>query len=154
MARVPGAGPLGVTIGFTAVAVVAHIAYWAVWFANPLLLATTNTACYFVHQNSFPVADAWIALSSLLATIGLLRRHSMPILWLPMSAATSLYLTLLDFLFDLQNGIFLAPTGDWAGVGIEIAVLIANVIGAAWVAHFTWTYRHWFLSLEKASPAG
>ena len=153
MVKTPGGAALGLTIGLTVVDLIAHIAYWAVWFANPLLLATSTHACYFTHQNSFPLADAWIALTSLLAMVALVRRRSSALLWLPMTAATSLYLTLIDFLFDLQNDIFQAPSGDWLGVVIEIAILVANVLGAAWVSYFTWTHRHWLLSLEKAQPA-
>src|SRR4051812_36272988 len=114
--------------GILLFAAVATTAYWVVWFfVDPKLLATTNDPAYFVFENAFPLADARLIACSVLATRALWRRRASALLWMLVGASASIYLGAMDVLFDLENGIYRAPTGDWVGVGIEVFINLATL---------------------------
>src|SRR5438874_2527225 len=98
-------------IGILLFAALAIPAYWIVWFIDRTILATSNQPSYFVFENAFPLADGWIVLAALLGAVALIRRRASAVVWVPAAGATSVYLALMDLLFDLENGIFKAPTG-------------------------------------------
>jgi len=62
-----------VIAGMLLFAAVVTIAYWVIWFSNRDILASAHTIQYFTFENACPAADGWGVISSLLATIGLLR---------------------------------------------------------------------------------
>jgi hypothetical protein len=146
----PSTPPRGLhaTMGLCVFAAVGQIAFWCIWFfVDKTLLATANTKAYYAFENAFPLADAWMAATCALAARALWRRQATALLWLLLAASASLYLGAMDVLFDLENGIYLAPLGDWAGVGIEIAINALTLAGGAWVAVFAWTNRRYFQAL-------
>jgi hypothetical protein len=119
---------------------VATIAYWVVWFAiDRELLASAHTESYYAFENAFPLADAWMAFAGLAATIALVRRRASAFLWSIAAGATSLYLGLLDVLFDLENGIY--HSGDTGGVIVEVAINVLTLSLGAGVLVWTWRKR-------------
>src|ERR1700753_4327069 len=86
-------------LGTLVFGVVATTAYWVIWFGvNRAWLASANTESYYAFENSFPVADAWMTLAGLLATVALLRRRASALLWCIVAGAVSIYLGFLDVL--------------------------------------------------------
>ena len=136
--------PRGTSAAFwiMALTVVAMIAYWGIWFfVDRDWLATAHTPEYYAFENAFPLADAWMTLASLLGAVALRRGRPSAVFWMLVGGGASVYLGLMDVLFDLQHGIYLAPTGDWVGVGVEVAVNLATLLAGGWILRFAWRNR-------------
>jgi hypothetical protein len=119
---------------------VATIAYWVVWFGiDRELLASAHTDSYYAFENSFPVADAWMAFAGVAATVALVRRRASAFLWSIAAGTTSVYLGLLDVLFDLENGIY--HSSDTGGVVVEIAINVLTLSLGTVVLVWTWQKR-------------
>src|SRR5215467_11533232 len=102
-------------LGVIIFGIVATLAYWVVWFGvDREILASAHTESYYAFENSFPIADAWMVACGILASVALVRRRASSLLWILAAGATSIYLGLLDVLFDLENGIYRSP--DTGGV--------------------------------------
>ena len=127
-------------LGVLIFGVLATTAYWVVWFGiDREILASAHTASYYAFENSFPLADAWMTLVGLAATIALFRRRASSLLWSIAAGTTSIYLGLLDVLFDLQNGIY--RSGDTGGVVVEIVINVLTLSMGAVVLIWAWQKR-------------
>ncbi len=127
-------------LGLLIFGVLATVAYWLVWFGvDRELLASAHSESYYAFENSFPMADAWMIVSGLAATVALIRRRASALLWTIVSGAISIYLALIDVLFDLQNGIYRAL--DSSGVMIEIAINVLTLAMGAVVLSWAWQKR-------------
>jgi hypothetical protein len=120
--------------------VLATLAYWFVWFfVDRDILASAHSDSYYAFENAFPVADSWMAASGVAASVALVRRRASALFWTITTGAISVYLGLLDVLFDLQNGIYSSP--DTGGVLLEITInvltLALGTVGMVWA----WRYR-------------
>jgi hypothetical protein len=116
---------LRLTLGLVLTAFVALVAYWVIWFfVDRSWLANLDTQPYYVFENAFPAADGWLLAGG----------------------SASIYLGLMDVLFDLENGVYGAPKGDWGAVGTEIAINVYALGVGAWALAFGWRNRTWFLS--------
>lgn len=124
-------------LGVAVFSAVATTAYWIVWFGvDREILASAHTESYYAFENAFPLADAWMVVASIGASIALARRRASALLWCIAGGATSVYLGLLDVLFDLENGVYRTP--DAGAVAVELTInaltlaLGAVVLGWAW----------------------
>ena len=127
-------------VGTLIFGVVATSAYWVIWFGvNRAWLASANTQSYYAFENSFPAADAWMTLTGVLASVALLRRRASALLWCLAAGTISIYLGLLDVLFDLENGIYRAP--DASGVVVEIVINVLTLAMGAVVLIWAWRKR-------------
>lgn len=125
---------------------VATTAYWIIWFGvNRGWLATVDTPSYYAFENAFPLSDAWMAVTGVLAALALHRQRATALLWMPVTGSASVYLAGMDILFDLENGIY--THGDPGGVGVEIFINVACLAGGAAVIAFAWRHRRYFMSL-------
>ncbi len=120
---------------------VSTLAYWSIWFlVDRSLIANANTDTYYAFENAFPLADLFMAASSLAGAVALFRRHPTALLWMLLAGSSSIYLGLMDVLFDLQNGIYAAHTGMRLVIEIAINVLAFAIpiygIAFAWRARF------------------
>jgi hypothetical protein len=119
---------------------VATIAYWVVWFGiDREILASAHTESYYAFENAFPAADAWMALTGVVATVALVRRRASAFLWSLAAGATSIYLGLLDVLFDMENGIYRSP--DTGGVIVEVVINVLTLSMGAVVMVWAWQRR-------------
>jgi hypothetical protein len=135
-------------LGVLIFGVVATIAYWVVWFGvDRELLASAHTESYYAFENSFPVADAWMTLVGLAATIALFRRRASSLLWSIAAGTTSIYLGCLDVLFDLENGIYRSV--DTGGVIVEVVINVLTLSMGVVVLVWAWQKRR-----ELAAFAG
>ena len=138
---------LGLTLGFVVTAFVAMIVYWGIWFfVNREWLANSDAASYYVFENAFPAADGWLTIGCALAAWAIHKRKASALLWLLVTGSSSVYLGLMDVLFDLENGIYLAPKGDWGAVATEVAINVYALGVGAWGLRFGWRHRRWFMA--------
>jgi hypothetical protein len=140
---------LRLTLGLVLIGFVALLAYWVIWFfVNREWLASLDTPSYYVFENSFPAADAWLAVSCGMAAWALWRRGASALFWLLVGGSSSIYLGLMDVLFDLENAVYAAPKGDWGAVGTEIAINVFSLGVGAWALWFGWKHRRYFLACK------
>lgn len=137
----------GLTLGFILAAFVALVAYWLVWFfVNRDWLASMDTPAYYVFENAFPAADGWLAVGCAAGAWAMHKRKGSALFWLLAGGSASIYLGLMDVLFDLENGVYLAPRGDWGSVATEVAINVYSLGVGAWALAFGWRHRRWFIA--------
>ena len=127
-------------LGLLIFGVLATLAYWVVWFGvDREILASAHTPSYYAFENSFPVADAWMMLTGLLGAVALVRRRASALLWSLAAGSISIYLGLLDVLFDLENGIY--RSGDTGGVIVEVVINVLTLAMGSVVLGWAWRHR-------------
>lgn len=118
------------------VAILLDIAYWTIWFSNRDWIASEHSDAYYEFENAFPLADVWLGLACLMALVSLRQRRPSALLWLVCAGSAGLYLFGMDFLYDVENGIFAKGGG-----GALEAVIVALTLFFS-VTVLTWSWRH------------
>jgi hypothetical protein len=122
--------------------------YWSIWFfVDRSLIANQNTDVYFAYENAFPLADLWMASTSLAGAIALYRRHGTTLLWMLLAGSSSIYLGLMDVLFNLENGIYAVHSGFRLVLefGINILAFAIPTYGIV----FAWRSRFQLLQAQS-----
>jgi hypothetical protein len=136
---------LHLTLGLVSAAFVAMIAYWTIWFfVNRGWLASLDTPSYYVFENSFPAADGWLTVACGFGAWALWKRRASALFWLLVGGSASVYLGLMDVLFDLENGVYKA--GDPGAVVTEALINVYSLGVGVWAMRFGWRHRAWFLA--------
>jgi hypothetical protein len=100
---------LGAILILTAIVTVA---YWINYFSSGDV-AVVSTRWYTAYESSFPVADGWLALCSLLAGIGFLTSSNSAGRFGLLAGSALLYLAAMDITFDVENHLYpLAAQSD------------------------------------------
>jgi hypothetical protein len=73
------------------------------------------------------------------------RRRASAFFWSVAAGTTSVYLGLLDVLFDLENGIYRAP--DTSGVVVEIVINVLTLALGVVVLVWAWRSRRTLVKL-------
>ena len=134
-------------LGVLMFGVVATLAYWIVWFGiDREILASAHTASYYAFENSFPLADAWMVFTGAAASLALVRKRASTLLWSIAAGTNSVYLGLLDVLFDLENGIYTAP--DHGAVAVEVVINVLTLSMGAVVIVWAWRERRALMSFD------
>src|SRR5580700_5766475 len=94
----------GAVVTLCFVTTAATVAYWLLFFFVPGSVQSSNEACYLAFERSFPAADGWMALCTLLCAVALLRKRAASFLWGLLGASAMIYLGGMDVLYDLENG--------------------------------------------------
>ena len=126
------------------VAAASLVVYWIVWFANRNIVAAAHTDTYYAFVNSFPLPDAWLALSTALAGVLLLRGNPAAIFVQFLAGGTGIYLALHTLLFDLENGVFAGqggagPVTPILELSLTVIILALSAFGLWWA----WRHRAW-----------
>lgn len=86
------------------------ILFWIAFFT--VGLAPENaTPCYFAYEHSFPLPDAVLSLGLIVFGVLALKREKNAI-WLLVPSGGLIFLGLVDFAFNLQNGMYLVSLSD------------------------------------------
>jgi hypothetical protein len=117
------------------VAIVLDVVYWTLWFTQRDWIASEHRAAYYEFENAFPLADAWLGAACLGALVALRRRAPIALFWLIAAGSAGLYLFGMDFLYDVENGIFAKGAG-----GAFEAVIVALTLAFSLTA-LTWSWR-------------
>ncbi|MCX7680050.1 MAG: hypothetical protein N2316_12660 [Spirochaetes bacterium] len=84
--------------------------FWVLFFT--LGLAPENPpACYFVYEHAFPLPDAVLAIGLIGGGLMVLKNESRAV-WLLPPAGGLIFLGLVDFAFNFQNGLYLISLMD------------------------------------------
>ncbi len=115
------------------VTAITTVAYWIDYFTSAEV-AVVPARWYTAYESSFPVADAWLALTSLLAGIGFWRGSPTAPLFGLLAGSALLYLAAMDITFDVENHLYpLAAHSD--AMKFEIVInawsLILGVVTVA-----------------------
>ena len=111
------------------------ILFWIGFFT--IGLAPENPPqCYFAYEHSFPLPDIILSITIIASGILLLKNKESGRTLSLVCSGGLMFLGLLDFSFNIQNGIYMTSTLDlvlnafinvWCvGFGIAIAVLIRS----------------------------
>jgi len=118
-------------------AIVLDVAYWSIWFTSRDTLASEHSTAYYEFENAFPLADAWLGLACLLALVALRQARPSAHFWLICAGSAGLYLFGMDFLYDVENGIF---TSGGGGV-IEACIVAITLAFSLTALRYAWTRR-------------
>ena len=119
------------------VAVVIDVAYWTIWFTNRSWIESDTAQAYVEFENAFPLADAWLGVTCVLAFAALAKRSPTALLWLIAAGSAGMYLLGMDVLYDLENGIYTEASGGIIEAGINAITLAFSVTALRWA----WTRR-------------
>lgn len=119
------------------VAIVIDVAYWTTWFIDRTVLASDTTDAYYAFENAFPLADAWLGLTCVLALVALRRHSPTALMWLIAAGSAGMYLFGMDVLYDLENDIY----GMGAGGIIELAINLITLAFSAIALRWAWSRR-------------
>jgi hypothetical protein len=79
--------------------------YWLNYFTGGDV-KTVDARWYTAFEDAFPVADGWLAVTSLLAGIGLWHRARWAGAMCLLAGSALLYLAGMDITFDVENGLY------------------------------------------------
>ncbi len=132
-------------LGVLLFGVLATAAYWVIWFGvDRDILASAHSESYYAFENAFPLADLFMGVTGSLASLALIRRRASALLWSIAAGSISIYLGLLDVLFDLENGIYHSP--DTGGVVVEILINVLTLTMGVVVIAWAWRQRRALLN--------
>lgn len=117
-------------------AIALDIVYWTLWYADRDLIASEHSQAYYDFENAFPLADAWLGIACALALFTLRSGRPSALLWLICAGSSGMYLFGMDFLYDVENGIF----GKGGGGAFEAAIVLVTLVFSVTV--LTWSWRH------------
>jgi hypothetical protein len=132
-----------------AVATALDVAYWTIWFTDRSVLASEHRAAYYQFENAFPLADAWLGLACVLALVALARHRPSALLWLVAAGAAGLYLFGMDFLYDVEHGIF----GKGAGGATELVIVVVELAFSVTILTWAWGSREDLLAGRSAGQS-
>lgn len=120
-------------LGLTAFTTFGIVVYWTLVFAN-VFKVTELVPGYKNWFMSFPLADGWIALTSLLAFISLLRNDDKAALFGLLTASSLIFLGLYALLYGINTGlIFNLNMDEIIEIGIKIYCLS---VGTFFIVYF------------------
>jgi hypothetical protein len=117
------------------VTAVGFILFWLAFFTVGLA-PEKPPASYFAYEHSFPLPDIILSIAILASGILLLKNNESGRTLSLVCSGGLMFLGILDFSFNIQNGIYMTSTLDlvlnafinvWCvGFGVAIAVLISR----------------------------
>ncbi|MFL6108893.1 MAG: hypothetical protein ACJ72D_19285 [Marmoricola sp.] len=124
------------------VAIALDITYWTLWFTQRDWIASEKTQAYYDFENAFPLADLWLGVACLLALVTLRAGRPSALLWLLCSGSAGLYLFGMDFLYDVENGIF----AKGGGGAFEAVIVALTLVFSVTILRWSWLHRGELLS--------
>ena len=136
--------PTGLTV--TAVLMlltaVGTILFWITFLADLEAQRSGHLAsrcdAWFAWEMSFPLADGWMATTTILAAVGLWRMRPGGLLFGLVSGGAMVFLGLMDALFFLQNGLYLPLVGEAA---VELLIHVWMVTFGLFAIAYVWSRR-------------
>lgn len=130
------------------VAIALDIVYWTLWFAQRDWIASEHRQAYYDFENAFPLADTWLGVACVCALVTLRRGRPSALLWLIASGSAGLYLFGMDFLYDVEHGIFTKGGGG----AFEAVIVALTLVFSVTVMTWSWAHRDELLSRGESRP--
>jgi len=139
MKRPTGLRVIAVLMLLTAVGT---LLFWVTFFADLEAqrggYLASQCDAWFAWEMSFPLADAWMAVTAILGAVGLWRMRPTGLLFGLVSGGAMVFLGLMDVLFFLQNGLYLPLTGE---VAVELFIHIWTAALGLFAIAYIWVRR-------------
>ena len=120
-------------LGLTALTTIGIIVYWTLVFAK-IFPVTELVSGYKNWFMSFPLADGWIAVTSLLAFIFLLQDKPKAALFGLLTGSSLIFLGLYALLYGVNTGLlFILTTDELIEIGIKVYCLS---VGSFFIIYF------------------
>jgi hypothetical protein len=132
---------LSILAWFLIFVVVEVVLYWVLFFFFPGVVRTSQEECYLVFERAFPLADAWMAIASIIGAIGIWRMKQWGLLFAIMAGSSAIFLGLMDLLYNVQNEVYLNLTSE---VIIEIIINIECLVIPPLAIAYLWRKRRLF----------
>ena len=129
------------------VAILLDLTYWTLWFAQRDWIASEHSHAYYEFENAFPLADFWLGAACVLALVTLRSGGPRALLWLLCSGSAGLYLFGMDFLYDVENGIFTKGGGG----AFEAVIVALTLIFSVTLLRWSWSHRGELLSRHSST---
>ena len=81
------------------------VAFWIEFFTSGTV-SMADTPAYLEHEQSFPAADGYMVICSLICAVGLIRQRPWALLFGLLAGSGIIFLGLMDTLYSTQQGIF------------------------------------------------
>jgi len=135
---------INIVIGIGIFAVIAIVLYWFARFIAPAYIqartpATPDYHIYVNFEQAFPLADGWLAISTLLGVIGLWKMRDWGFLFMLLSGSSGIFLGLMDLLYDLEHHMFVPLTAEAA---TELLIVILLLVLSPLLILLTWRQRN------------
>jgi hypothetical protein len=124
------------------VAILLDLAYWSIWFTQRDWIASEHRRAYYEFENAFPLADLWLGVACLLALVAVRRRSGTQLLWLLCAGSAGLYLFGMDFLYDVEHGIFTMGGGG----AFEAVIVLLTLVFSVTLLRWSWSHREELLA--------
>jgi hypothetical protein len=109
---------LTITAALMLLTAIGIVLFWVVFFtdleAQRESTFASRSEAWFAWELSFPLADAWVALTAAVGAIGLWRMRPTGLLFGLISGGAMVFLGLIDLLFFLENGLYLPMNAEAA----------------------------------------
>ena len=124
------------------VAILLDVAYWSIWFTQRDWIASEHRQAYYDFENAFPLADLWLGVACVLALVAMRRRAGTQLLWLLCAGSAGLYLFGMDFLYDVEHGIF----AKGGGGAFEALIVLLTLVFSVTLLRWSWSHRQELLA--------
>jgi hypothetical protein len=112
------------------VTAVGLILFWVAFFTVGMA-PDKPPACYFAYENSFPLPDGLLAVLLLVTGISMMKNSAAGRKLTLVAAGALMFLGVLDFSFNIQNGVYTASTLDLVlNVAINLWCVVFGLVTA------------------------
>ena len=120
------------------------IVYWICFFFVPdSVQSFPKEPSYLIFEKTFVAADMWMTLAFFLSAYYLLKKEIKGILWGIIAGGTSVYLGLMDSLYNIQNGkyAFIFYNNDsQVDMIFELIINLASFMFGAAAIIYVWSF--------------
>jgi len=124
-----------------AVFAVGVVAFWITFFTSGAVSMGESQA-YLEHEQSFPLADGYMATCCFVCVVGLIRKRPWALLFGLLAGSGIIFLGLMDTLYSIQQGIFAAF--DAAALEAFVICGVCLILGPATIIYL-WRNRAYLL---------
>src|ERR1700761_7802394 len=111
--------------------------YWYRHFMGGSDAIATDARWYATFEAAFPVADTWLSLCAILASIGFWLGRSWAGKFGLLAASAFLYLAAMDITFNIENGMYALFASNEA-MKYEVLIKPVCVILGVWTLIVSW----------------
>ncbi|MBN1202797.1 MAG: hypothetical protein JXJ20_13175 [Anaerolineae bacterium] len=131
------------------------LAFWGVFAADLDAqrggYLASECDCWYVWERSFPLADAWMSVTAVLAAVGVWSLRPAGLLWGLICGGALVFLGLMDMLFFVQNGLYVPLNGE---VALELAIHAGSILVGLLSIAVIWRHRARLLGFVASDGQG